>query len=161
NLRNTNTFSSAAGAQLTISGGGIVDFNSELQLGAVPGAARAAAVTINGGTLRYSGTTSTTLALHRGITIGARGGPIDLVSTASTGFALPGAASFTLNGSGTVTKAGAGRFTLNTTSNSFTGKYIVTGGSISFPGTGGRFGAIPGVVTADYFTLDGGGLRAA
>src|SRR5262249_54772058 len=53
-----------------------------------------------------------------------------------------------------------GRFTLNTTSNSFTGKYILKGGSISWPGDG-RFGLIPAAPTADYFTLDGGGLRAA
>ena len=38
---------------------------------------------------------------------------------------LPSAATFTLNGAGTLTKTGNGRFTMNTSSNSFTGKYIV------------------------------------
>ncbi|MFO0789336.1 MAG: autotransporter-associated beta strand repeat-containing protein [Pirellulales bacterium] len=158
-LGGANTFTKAGGAALTINGG-IVEFTGDAGLGSVPGASTASAVTINGGTLRYTSTTSTTLNVNRGITIGTNGGTIEVTSAASTGLSLPSAAAFTLNGSGTLTKTGAGRFTLNTTSNSFTGKYIVKAGSVSFGGDG-RFGLAPASPSADYFTLDGGGLRYA
>lgn len=168
-LSNGNTaqpFSKATGAILTINSG-VVEFSStgsttgnDNALGQAPAAAQAAAITINGGTLRWNGTAAATLSVNRGITIGANGGTIDVAPTTNSGLSLPSAAAFTLNGSGTLTKAGGGRFTLNTTSNSFTGKYIVKAGSISWPGDG-RFGLVPAAPVADYFTLDGGGLRDA
>jgi fibronectin-binding autotransporter adhesin len=162
NLGSSQAYTTANGSQQLVINQGIVDFAGETALGATTNltAAKADAVLINGGTLRYSGTAALTLNVNRGVTIGASGGTIDVVSTASTGLSLPAAAAFTLNGTGNLTKAGAGRFTMNTTANTFTGKYIVKAGDINVPGDG-RFGTVPGSVTADYFTLDGGGLRSA
>jgi fibronectin-binding autotransporter adhesin len=158
-LGGSETYGKASGAILTITQG-VADFSGDTALGTVPTAANAAAVTINGGTLRYSGTTALTLALNRGVTIGASGGTIEVTSAASTGLSLPSAASFTLNGAGLLTKTGPGRLTFNTTSNSFTGKYKVLAGSLNVPGDG-RWGLTPTSVVADYFTLDGGTLRSA
>ena len=62
-----------------------------------------------------------------------------------------------LTGSGTITKTGVGRFRLQTAQTTFTGKYVVKGGSLTFPSQD-RLGAIPATTQADYFTLDGGGL---
>jgi fibronectin-binding autotransporter adhesin len=153
-------FNKATGAILTINSG-VVEFSStgttsgnDNALGQAPATAQAAAVTINGGTLRWNGAASATFSLNRGITIGPNGGTIEVVPTTNTGLSLPSAAAFTLNGAGTFTKTGAGRFTMNTTSNSFTGKYIVKAGTINVPGDG-RFGLVPAAPTADYFTLDG------
>ena len=122
-LSSANTaqpFSKATGAILTINSG-VVEFSStgtttgnDNALGQAPATAQAAAVTINGGTLRWNGTAAATLSLNRGITIGASGGTIEVVPTTNTGLSLPSAASFTLNGAGTLTKTGAGRFTMNT-----------------------------------------------
>jgi autotransporter-associated beta strand protein len=159
-------YSRAAGAILSITGG-VVEFSStgsaaggDNVLGVNPGAARANALTIDGGTLRWNGSASHTLSVNRGVTIGANGGTIEVVPTNNTGLSLPSAASFTLNGSGTLTKTGGGRFTLNTTSNSFTGKYRVLAGTLNSAGDG-RFGLIPAAPVADYFFLDGGALRSA
>jgi fibronectin-binding autotransporter adhesin len=155
------TLSNAANSfgSLTISSG-TVSFAADLNLGAAPGAPTAAAITLDGGALRFHGTTAATLHLNRGITIGTSGGTIEVTSAASTGLSLPASAAFTLNGSGLMTKTGAGRLTLNTTSNSFTGKYQILGGDINIPGDG-RFGLVPPLVDAQYFTLDGGGIRNA
>ena len=62
-----------------------------------------------------------------------------------------------LTGSGTITKTGSGRFRLQTAQTTFTGKYVVKGGSLTFPSED-RLGAVPASTQADYFTLDGGGL---
>jgi fibronectin-binding autotransporter adhesin len=162
-LGGTMPFSRSSGAVLTINAG-IVDFTGDLALGAVPGTARATAVTINGGTLRYSPTTSTTLNALRGVTIGANGGTIEVTSSASIGLSLPSAASFTINGgsSAVLTKTGAGRFTMNTTANTYTGKYIILAGSLNVPGDG-RLGTVPASVQADHITMNGStaGLRIA
>jgi autotransporter-associated beta strand protein len=158
-LGGANTMTRGSGAVVSVLGG-IVEFTSDLGLGSVPAAVNAAAVTINGGTLRFTGTSANTLNVNRGVTIGANGGTIDVPSTTNTGLSLPSAAAFTLNGAGTLTKTGAGRFTLNTTSNSFTGKYRVLGGTLNVGGDG-RFGLIPASPVADYIFLDGGALRSA
>ncbi len=154
-LGGTMPFSRSSGALLTINAG-TVDFSGDRALGAVPSAARANAVTINGGTLRLIGTSSTTLDAKRGITIGSNGGTIDVTNTTSIGLSLPSAGSFTLNGGSTavMTKTGAGRFTMNTTSDSYTGKYLILAGSVNIPGDG-RLGKVPASPQADHITLNG------
>ena len=67
------------------------------------------------------------------------------------------AAATVMTGSGTLTKTGVGRLRLQTVQTSFTGKYIVKGGSLNFANQD-RLGAIPASTQADYFLLDGGGL---
>jgi fibronectin-binding autotransporter adhesin len=162
-LRGTNTFTkSGTGSQpfLTIAGG-VVDITADSNLGAVPSANdNTAALTIDGGTLRYGGSTSLTLAARRGVTIGTSGGTVE-VTTAST-LALPTLAPPTaaFAGTGTLTKTGGGRFQLNTSQTTFTGKYVVNAGSLSFP-FDGVFGAVPAAAQADYFTLNGGALRVS
>jgi fibronectin-binding autotransporter adhesin len=153
-LGGANTMTRAAGSAVVQINGGIVDFTADLGLGSAPAAANAAAVTINGGELRATLSAATTLNVNRGVTIGPLGGTINVVNTTNTGLSLPSAATFTLNGAGTLTKIGPGRFTMNTTSNSFTGKYIIKEGTINVPGDG-RLGLVPAAPSANYFTLDG------
>src|SRR5439155_8662363 len=124
-----------------------------------PGAADAAAISINGGTLRCVNAASFTLNVNRGVTIGNSGGTIEVTSTANTGLSLPASASFTLNGgaSAVLTKIGPGRFTLNTSSDSYLGIYRVLAGELNVPGDG-RWGKIPTSPVDNYFFLDGGAL---
>ncbi len=160
-LRGTNTISNTGtGDQpfLTINGG-IVDFVADANLGAVPSLTdNGTVLTIHGGTLRYSGTSTSWLAANRGVYVGSNGATFEIVSDSVT-LALPAGASAanTLTGSGTITKTGLGRFRLQTAQTTFTGKYVVKGGSLTFPSQD-RLGAIPMTTQADYFTLDGGGL---
>ncbi len=159
-LRGTNTFSSTGSgsqAYLTIKDG-IVDFQTDANLGAVPLASdNAAALTINGGTLRYSGNSAIALAAKRGVTIGPNGGTIQVLNSTTFALAANAPAAAALSGSGTITKTGDGRFRLQTAQTTFTGKYIVEAGSLVFPSED-RLGALPATTQADYFTLDGGGL---
>jgi autotransporter-associated beta strand protein len=161
-LGSAETFSSAAGAQLTINEG-VADFSGELGLGAVPAANRAGAVTINGGTLRYVGTAGLLLNNTRGIAIGPNGGTIEVPAMASIGglsTGSGGSAATSFTGSGILTKTGTGRFTLNVSQNAFTGKYRILGGLLNIPGDG-RLGPVPAAVVPDYLYMDGGGLRIA
>ena len=154
-LGGTMPYSRSSGAILTINAG-VLNFDGDLALGAVPAAARANAVTINGGTLRQIGG-GFTLNVLRGVTIGANGGTIEVTNTTSTiGLSLPSAATFTINGGSTavLTKTGAGRFTMNTTANTYTGKYIILAGSINIPGDG-RLGTVPASPQADHITMNG------
>jgi fibronectin-binding autotransporter adhesin len=159
-LRGTNTFTrSGSGneAFLTINAG-VVDFTADANLGAIPSATdNGAALSFNGGTLRYSGAATFALATNRGVNIGANGGTIEVVNADILALAAGAPAAAALTGSGTLTKTGLGRFRLQTAQTTFTGKYIVKGGSLTFPSQD-RLGAIPASTQADYFTLDGGGL---
>jgi fibronectin-binding autotransporter adhesin len=160
-LRGANKFSrSGSGNEqfLTINAG-VVDFTSDANLGAVPSATdNGAALTLNGGTLRYAGTMGLALAKSRGVKIGASGGTVEVSNAAAT-LALPSGASAAtaLTGTGTLTKTGAGRFRLQTAQTTFTGKYVVKAGSLAFSDQN-QLGAIPAATQADYFMLDGGGL---
>jgi fibronectin-binding autotransporter adhesin len=162
-LRGTNTIAvSGTGNHpfLTV-GGGVVDFTTDLNLGAVPIVTdNGAALTVDGGTLKYAGSTDLTLAVKRGVRIGPSGGTIDVPNAVD--FALPAStpAAAALTGNGTITKTGLGRFSLNTSQTTFTGKYVVTGGSLSFA-IDGNLGAVPADTQPDYFTLDGGALRVS
>jgi autotransporter-associated beta strand protein len=79
-----------------------------------------------------------------------------VTNTSTTGLSLPGAATFTINGgsSAITTKTGGGRFTLNTTANTYSGKYVVLAGSLCVPGDG-RLGTVPGSFQADHISLNG------
>lgn len=159
-LRGANTFSrTGTGSQpfLTINAG-IVDFITDANLGAVPTATdNGAALTLNGGTLRYSGMASFALATRRGMHIGDNGGTIEVMNEAILGLAPNANPAAALTGNGTLTKIGMGRFLLQTAQTTFTGKYVVKTGSLTFANQN-RLGAVPATAQADYFTLDGGGL---
>jgi autotransporter-associated beta strand protein len=155
NLGGTMPYSRASAAVLTINSG-ILNFDGDLALGVVPTSARTNAVTINGGTLRQIAG-GFTLAVNRGVTIGPNGGTIEVTNlTSVTGLSLPSAASFTINGSSAavLTKTGGGRFTMNTTANTYSGKYVILAGSINIPGDG-RLGNVPGSFQADHITMNG------
>jgi fibronectin-binding autotransporter adhesin len=159
-LRGTNSFGrTGAGSQPFLSiKTGIVDFTADPNLGAIPAATdNGAALTINGGTLRYSGNATVALAANRGMNIGTNGGTIQVVNPVSLALAANAPAAAALTGSGTLTKTGIGRFRLQAAQTTFTGKYVVKGGSLAFPDQN-RLGAIPAATQADYFTLDGGGI---
>ena len=160
-LRGNNTFrQTGSGDQPFLSiMGGTVDFAADANLGAVPSASdNGAALTIDGGTLRYSGTSAFALAANRGVFIGSNGATFNIMEQDATIALAAGApAENALTGSGTITKTGAGRLRLQTAQTTFTGKYVVKGGSLTF-GSQDRLGAIPTTTQADYFTLDGGGL---
>lgn len=159
----TNNYSKTGSgnqAFLTILDGAVV-FADERELGAVPTASdNAAALTINGGTLRLDGLFNVTLATKRGVFIGANGGTFDVPNAVI--LALPASApvAAALGGSGAITKTGIGRFQLNTSQTTFAGKYVVKAGSLSFS-TDGVFGAVPAAPQANYFTLDGGAIRTS
>ncbi len=138
---------------------GTVDFASDANLGAVPSATdNGAALTLDGGTLRYSGTSTFSLSTNRGVTIGPNGGTFNIMNSGATIALAAGAPTeHALIGSGTITKIGAGRLRLQTPQTTFTGKYVVKGGSLTFASQD-RLGALPTTAQADYFTLDGGGL---
>src|SRR4051794_10074832 len=160
-LRGTNTFSKAGTnnqAFLAINGG-TVDFQVDANLGAVPSATdNGTALSINGGTLRYSGSTTFALAAKRGVYIGSSGATFQILNdTVTLALAASAPAAAALTGSGTITKTGPGRFRLQTAQTTFTGKYVVKEGSLTFPSQD-RLGALPATTQADYFTLDGGGL---
>lgn len=161
-LRGNNGFTrGGSGNQpfLTVNDG-ILDFIVDANLGAVPVAAdNGAALTLNGGTLRFDNISNVTLAKTRGLYIGSNGGTIQVVNDVVLALAANASAGSTFSGSGTLTKSGPGRFLLQTAQTTFTGKYVITGGSLTFTNQN-QFGAIPATTQTDYFTLNGGGLLA-
>ena len=149
-LRGTNTFKrlgSGNQAFLTINAG-IVDFVADANLGAAPSSSNATALTLNGGTLRYNGSTTFALAANRGVFIGANGGTFEVVNQNTLALAAGAPAAAALSGSGTITKTGQGRLRLQTAQTTFTGKYVVKGGSLTFPSED-RLGAVPATTQAD------------
>lgn len=63
-----------------------------------------------------------------------------------------------LQGSGNITKTGAGILALSNTSNSYSGKYTVNAGTLSV-GADTHLGAVPGAAVADSITLNASTLR--
>ncbi|MEY4388057.1 MAG: hypothetical protein RLY20_3340 [Verrucomicrobiota bacterium] len=93
--------------------------------------------------------------------------PIDLVGTISPtlvtvnnstkDFTIGTTTTGILSGPAVVTKSGSGTLTL-TSSNAFTGKATVNGGTLSIT-TGNNLGTPPGSFVADQLTLNGGALQ--
>ena len=122
---------------------------------------------LNGGTVsNYDASTDLTISgVLSTNTLGA-GGLLNLVLGAGTTntfnagagriISLQTNAYFT--GSGALNKTGAGTLALDFTNAGFTGKTLVTGGSVKIVGSDTALGAAPGSVTADQLTLDGGTL---
>ncbi len=109
---------------------GVLEVNAGADLGAAPAAYDADHLILNGGTLNSTGDLS--LNANRGIQIGASGGTLspDAGTTLTPGGAL--------NGTGLITKAGAGTLALPV-ANIFTGDVSVTGGTLAL----GHATAIP------------------
>jgi autotransporter-associated beta strand protein len=135
-LGGTNTYTGT-----TTIAGGTLSIATDRGLGAVPGGATPASLTLDGGTLRA--TASLTIATTRGIALAAGGATVD-VSTGTTTYA--GIAT----GSGTLTKAGTGSLVL-TGANVTTGGVTLIAGTLSGP-TSSVFG-----VNGDWLNLASAG----
>jgi autotransporter-associated beta strand protein len=150
-LSGANTFSGG-----TMVNGGTLSVTTDGNLGAIPGAATANSIIVNGGMLNLSGTL--TLNANRGITIGSSGGTIGV---AASQIVLYGG---TIAGTGNtltyIGASGSGEFRTTSANNTF-GKLVISGG-IYTAGSGGNggsdlsFGAVPSTVTADAITLQSG-----
>ena len=110
----------------------VLSVSSEANLGAASGA-----VSMDGGTLAITGHTFSGTA--RAITVGSDGGTLDIADTANS-FTITTA----LNGSGALTKSGAGGLVL-TGNNSYGGGTTISAGSVQI-GNGGTTGSITGNV---------------
>ena len=124
---------------------GIVSISDDTNLGDVN-----SPVTINGTTLRATGNVS--MAPERLVTVTASGATVEVTSinTMTQGGVW--------DGTGNLTKTGAGLLVLSNFNTAFTGKITVNNGTLSVSNTMG-LGATPGVAVADQLTLNGGALR--
>ncbi|HEY4253871.1 MAG TPA: autotransporter outer membrane beta-barrel domain-containing protein, partial [Roseomonas sp.] len=122
----------------TISGG-TLQVSDDAALGAVAGA-----LTINGGTLRITGTTFT--GTTRDVILGANGGGIDIADAGNT-FTL----SQVLSGAGALEKLGAGTLILDA-ANTYTGGTTITGGVLAIA-QDAAIGAASGPLTFNGGTL--------
>ena len=132
-LSATNTYSGGT----TISGGGVVNFNSGGNFGAGP-------ITLNGGGLQWATGTTTDISGQLAA-VGSGGASFDTNGNAVT-FGTG------LSGSGGVTKLGAGTLTFSV-ANSYMGGTTVSGGTLALSGSG-NLGANSNAVTVSGGTLD-------
>ncbi|MFN0078893.1 MAG: autotransporter-associated beta strand repeat-containing protein [Prosthecobacter sp.] len=65
-----------------------------------------------------------------------------------------------VSGSGNVTKSGLGRLVLSNASNNYTGKTLITAGTVQISADG-NLGTAPGAAVVDQLTLSGGGILAS
>ena len=157
-----NTFS---GGLVIAQGALIVDFTAGLGPANV---ANDSAVVINGGTLRYTNTTTSSSDANRGFRVGSSGGTIDLVDSAKT-LTIAGVVQNVSGETGTLTKTGLGTLRLSG-ENSYSGATLVSSGTLlvdnptgTGTGTGavtvssgailGGSGAVGGSVTLNSATL--------
>ena len=123
-------------------------------------------IEIGSGGTTNDGTTGSQINLSGGTMAGTAtatwGSRMDAnTSTASTveiGTGFTVTQSGILQGSGNITKTGAGILALSNASNTFSGKYTVTAGTLSV-GADAHLGAVPGATVADSITLNSATLR--
>jgi autotransporter-associated beta strand protein len=147
NFSSTNASNHTYSGGLTISAGAVT-INKETDLGAVPGAATANNVLINGGSLQVGMSVST--IANRGFGIGASNATINVLTSQT----------FTINGimadnsgSGNLIKLGAGILSLTNSSNAFTGTTTITAGELNLnPSANATF--------ASQVVLNGGTLSS-
>lgn len=139
-----NTF--AGGLQIL---DGTVLIGKGIDLGATPDIATANAVVVDGGTLSFTGTSSTS-NINRGFQIGDA--TINVVSGAT--FTIDGAITNLAGEAGSLTKTGAGTLTMGSSTNTFSGGLYILGGTVSTSSTL-RLGATGTQGT----TINGGTLR--
>ena len=176
----TSPFQSAV---VTVNTGGTLDLNNWAWNGSLGELVYdASTLVINGGVLRYSGSTNT---LDRdnaghGFTVGLNGATFETTTAGvtwnlfrSTGASeqstFAGPVTFTgsgngvmqhfIGGSGNVSKSGTGTWSLTGT-NSYSGNTTISGGILSI-NSDSSLGAVPASVTANSITLSGGVLQAS
>ena len=129
------------GGATTINGG-VLSIAADSGLGTAPVSAVANHLTINGGTLRTTATTS--IPTNRGVTVGASGGTLEVASSTTL------TVNSVIAGSNGFTKAGGGTLILGVDSTA-TGNRLVTGGTLSIASS-------TRIPSSGTVTLDGGAL---
>ena len=134
---------------------GTLSIDAEDRLGNDPASPTADQLTLDGGTL--TATADFTIDdVNRGVTLGPSGGTISVEDT----FTLAVANVIDeASGGYMLTKSGLGTLKLST-ANTYTGKTVVSGGTLSIDAEN-RLGGNPGSPTTDQLTLDGGTLNAS
>ncbi len=137
-LSATNTYSGA-----TTVTGGILSVSANANLGTAPGVATPGAITLNGGTLRFTGATAITLNANRGIALGNSGGTIAITipvgsfaGTGDPGVHYSGIIADVGGQSGALTVSGVGMLMLYGSS-TYSGTTTIDTGWISGPSAGG------------------------
>jgi autotransporter-associated beta strand protein len=136
-----NTFG-GAGSTVTVSQG-VLSIAGDAVLGDA-----ANSVTLNGGTLQATASFTTA----RTLVVGSSGGTVD----ATSGSTLT--ESGRLTGAGRLTKTDTGTLVLTSTVSDFTGKMVVSGGTLSVS-SDANLGTAPATFVADAITLAGGTLQ--
>jgi autotransporter-associated beta strand protein len=155
--------------KLIVSGGVLETANSVSAFPVLPADFLADHVTLsNGGTLRWANlptltttqVTSTTINARRGLTLGAGGGVIDVVSPYeillwqfAQGTEVGGV---TISGDGGLTKKGAGILRLGA-GNTYKGKTVVLESALQFTNDT-ALGEAPATFVADHLTIDNGAM---
>jgi fibronectin-binding autotransporter adhesin len=133
---------------LTVNGGNVI-FNSQNQLGPTPAGPINGTVVLNGGFLKPQG--SMTLDAARGITLSSAYTGVDIASGET--FTIPG----TIDGTGTLTKRGAGTLVLSG-SNNHSGGFNFDAGVVSI-NDDSQLGSTAVGGTNGILTFNGGTLR--
>lgn len=124
---------------------GTLQISNENNLGANPGAFNAAQLSLNGGTLRSSGSAVVIDDANRGVTIGAAGGTFETDSNLTLATAVAG--------SGTLTKTGSGTLSLTSAANTHSGSVAIDAGTLAVSG-GSAIGNASAVTVASGATFD-------
>jgi len=148
---------------LTINGGNVV-FTSETQLGPTPASPTAGTIVLNGGFLKPQGSQS--LDAARGITLGSPlTGDSRFTGSQYTGFDVAAGETLTVNGdidgTGSITKQGAGTLVLAGSNNTYYGGLYLNQGVVSIS-SDSQLGTAPTPTTPSSFgvlTFNGGTLR--
>jgi fibronectin-binding autotransporter adhesin len=145
--------------RLKVTGGGTVSVVSPVSLGG-PASFLPDQITLDNGTLRIAsvdygllangGASTFNFGANRGVTLGAAGGTIDVSDPQQ--IALLNGATGLVSGSGNLTKTGAGFLRLGS-SNTYTGRTIVSGGNLQF-GDDSALGVAPGALVANQLEID-------
>jgi len=139
-LSGANTYSGGT----TISNGA-VSVSSDGNLGLIPVAPEAGNVTLNGGKLLA--TSGFTMGANRGLEVGASGGTVEVAASQNLGY------SGIVAGSGALTKAGTGTFTLSGGS-TFSGATTVSAGVLNLANaSGSALGSTASISVATNATL--------
>ena len=126
--------------------GGAISINADNRLGTAPGSATPGNVVLDGGTLIT--TNNFTLNANRGITLGGGGGTISAINTTTY--------QGVIDGTGALTKAGAGTLILSGT-NTYTGITTLNAGTLSIAADN-ALGTAPLAATPGHLVLNGGTL---
>lgn len=110
-LNGINTY-----AGRTVIGGAALEFSNPSNLGTAPASAVTNQITLNGGTLRYTGTGMADLGVNRGVRIEGNGGVFDVVDPNGE-VRISGDLNSLRTFQGDLVKVGAGTLTLGATSN--------------------------------------------